>query len=60
MSKETVKGILAIIVVGGAVASAFIAIETSDILVPVATFVLGFYFKEPTMEFLARIKDKYQ
>jgi hypothetical protein len=60
MSKETTMAILAIIVVGGAVASAFIAQEASQVLVPVATFILGFYFKQPAMEFMAKLKKKYQ
>lgn len=47
MSKEIIKGVLAIIVVGGAVASAFIETTNAQtVLIPIAGFVLGYYFKQ--------------
>ena len=46
MVKEYVKGALAIIVVGGAVVSAYTIVDASDKLIPLASFVLGYYFKD--------------
>ena len=53
-TNEIVKGVLALIVVGGAVASVFIDQVASEYLLPVATFVLGFYFKGSGIDLAVR------
>lgn len=61
MSKEIIKGILAIIVVAGAVASVFITTTANaqDILVPLAGFAMGYYFKQVEIPVITRARSMF-
>ena len=59
MTKEYVKGALAVIVVGGAIYSAFSIAEASDKLIPLASFVLGYYFKDVASPLAGGIKKLF-
>jgi hypothetical protein len=48
MLKEITKLILGIIIVGGAVYSVFVNGAASQILLPLAGIIVGYYFKDVT------------
>jgi hypothetical protein len=55
MTRENVKGIIAIIIFMAAIASVFIGDGSSkDFLIPLATFVFGYYFKDKIEEPITR------
>lgn len=50
MPKGSIRSILALAVVFGGVAAAFVDLEAADRLLPAAGVVFGFYFKERAEE----------
>ena len=52
---ETVKGIIAIVVVGAAFAS-YAYPQIAEVAIPLATFVIGYYFKSNERVILAGAK----
>lgn len=59
MIKEYVKGALAVIIIGGAVYSAFVVTDASEKLIPLASFVLGYYFKDVAGPVATGIKNLF-
>jgi hypothetical protein len=45
MNKETITGIIAILIIAGAVASLFLNEVAAGVLIPIASFIIGYYFK---------------
>lgn len=57
---EVIKGVIAILVVAGAITSAFINVEASNILIPIASFVVGYYFKDGQDIAIGKIKELFK
>lgn len=54
MNDQITKGIIGLIVVIAGVSSVFYSNIAADILVPIATLVIGYYFRDSKIDIMAR------
>lgn len=60
MSQEIIKGALAVVILAGAIAAVILGSEqATTFLVPLATFVFGYYFKQVEQPVAGRIKAAF-